>query len=230
MVSTLRLYTVKFYAVKVSEQAPSRRVPLTRERVVEAALELIDAEGVASLSMRRLGRKLGVEGMALYTHVRDKDDLLRAVAERLLAELSLPPLPREDWEGRIRGVVAAWAGLQVRHPESFPLLYRDRPMTARDADVVEELLDALRTAGLSEEQAAVSYGALVGCLDGMLLARYLTSYDAAEVWRHGARTLDAARYPRYLEVAPHAAEVGGPAIFERGLELLLAGIRSEAAP
>src|SRR6185369_14378185 len=99
-------------------------------------------------------------------------------------------------------------------PEAFPLLYRDRPMTAQDAAVIEELLDALRTAGLSDAEAAVSYGALVGCLDGMLLARYLTSYDAGDVWRAGARHLDPKRYPAYAAVAPHAAEVSGPAIFE----------------
>ncbi|MHB8470723.1 MAG: TetR family transcriptional regulator, partial [Gaiellaceae bacterium] len=81
----------------------SRSRTLSRRRVVEAALALVDAEGTAALSMRRLGRELGVEGMALYTHVRDKADLLDAVAELVLAELDVEFDRSAPWQERIRG-------------------------------------------------------------------------------------------------------------------------------
>src|SRR5207248_11528910 len=66
------------------------RERLTRERVVEAAIALVDAEGIDALTMRRLGKELGVEGMALYTHVENKDGLLNAVSQQILSELELP--------------------------------------------------------------------------------------------------------------------------------------------
>jgi hypothetical protein len=101
-------------------------------------------------------------------------------------------------------------------------------MTPADAEVVEELLDALCTAGLPPAEAAVAYGALVGCLDGMLLAGYVTA-ASSEDWRDRARSFDPERYPRYAQIAPYAAGVSGPAIFGHGLDLLLAGIRAQAA-
>src|SRR5690349_4418442 len=113
------LYTVKPYAGQSMSEQPRRqslRGRLTRERVVDAALELIERDGAEALSMRRLGGELGVEAMALYSYVRSKDELLDAVAERLVAGLELRPVAREDWRGRIRAVVDAWSAIQLRHP------------------------------------------------------------------------------------------------------------------
>src|SRR6185369_2652453 len=67
-----------------ADKAP--RVPLTRDRITEAALRLMDAEGLDAVSMRRVAREVGVEAMSLYNHVRDKDDLLNAVIERVMQE------------------------------------------------------------------------------------------------------------------------------------------------
>ena len=130
---------------------PRRGEPtLSRERVVERALELADAEGAAALTMRRLGRELGVEAMALYTHVRSKDDLLSAIGSRILTELEVVPRERPDWRGRIQAVCRAWAALRARHPHCFPLVY------AADTGVqpvTEELMDALLTAGFAGADA-----------------------------------------------------------------------------
>src|SRR5918912_4075396 len=97
------------------------RTPLSRERVVEAALQLIDAEGPEALTMRRLGRELGVEAMSIYEYTSGKDELLEAVMERLLEELELPTSGHPDWKERIRAVVDAWLRLAERHPNAFPL-------------------------------------------------------------------------------------------------------------
>src|ERR671924_1614136 len=85
----------------------AQRTRLSRERVVEAALELVDAEGPDALTMRRLGRSLGVEAMSLYEYTSGKDELVVAVMERLLEELELPTEGHPDWKERIRGVVEA---------------------------------------------------------------------------------------------------------------------------
>src|SRR5947208_10134910 len=101
-----------------------KRRNLTRNRIVECALDLADEEGIDAITMRRLGSLLGVEGMALYTHVRDKDDLLSAVGAVLLDELELEPRAHADWRGRIESVARAWSSLRARHPRSFPLVFR----------------------------------------------------------------------------------------------------------
>ncbi len=67
-----------------------RRAPLTKERVLRAAVDLLDRDGIDALSMRKLGQELGVEAMALYRHVRNKDDILDGAIDVVLAEIELP--------------------------------------------------------------------------------------------------------------------------------------------
>jgi AcrR family transcriptional regulator len=72
---------------------PRRRPSLTRERVLRMAIRLADREGIDAVSMRRVGQALGVEAMSLYTHVRDKDDLLGGMADLVVGEIPLPSGP-----------------------------------------------------------------------------------------------------------------------------------------
>ncbi len=78
-----------------------QRSPLTRERVLLAAVALADRDGLDALSMRKLGQELGVEAMALYRHVRDKDDLLNGVLEIVVGQIERPKSGK-DWK-RSRG-------------------------------------------------------------------------------------------------------------------------------
>jgi AcrR family transcriptional regulator len=174
--------------------------------------------------MRRLGRKLDVEGMALYTYVDNKDDLLDAVAERVLSELELPELPAGDWKGRIRALVHGWAELQLGHPNAFPLIYRARRWASEDFEILEETFDALAAAGLDPKEAALAYSSMIGALDGMLFAGYLTTYDARGVWQRGRAAADPKRFPHYRAAAAEAAKLRGADIFEHALDLLLRGL------
>ena len=74
----------------------TRREPLTKERIVDAALRVMDAEGLEAVTMRRIGRELGVEAMSLYNHVEDKDDILNGVTERVMTGFDYPPFTG-DW-------------------------------------------------------------------------------------------------------------------------------------
>lgn len=193
--------------------------------MVESALELIDRDGLGALSMRRLGAALGVEGMALYTHVRDKDDLLDAVAVRVLDELELDFDRTRPWQERIRRTALAWAGLQARHPRAFPLVYR--PGTATDAprEVAEEMFDALRTAGFGPRETALAYQTIVNLLDGALLSRGATTdADLQHAWREMADRTDPGVFPRYAEIAPQAATLTWAETLDTALDLLLAGL------
>ena len=196
---------------------PRRGEPtLSRERVVERALELADAEGTAALTMRRLGRELGVEAMALYTHVRSKDDLLAAIGSRILTELEVAPRERADWRGRIEAVCRAWAALRERHPNAFALIYvADTGVQA----VTEELMDALLTAGFAGADAWLAYQTLVFFLDPPLI-HWPKARSPGEVWRPDRGG------PIQRQLAPHARRFGWDDVWENGLELFLDGLEA----
>ena len=202
-----------------------RQRTLTRERVAAAALELIERGSLEQLSMRRLGAELGVEGMALYGHVRNKDDLLNAVAELVLEDLDFPGDRDAHWQERIRRGALAWAALQERYPRAFPLVFRGGLQTEKVRLLTEDILDALRTAGFDAREAAECYQAFVVLLDGALVGK--SSWDEADLraaWRHGAAAVDADRYPRFAEIAPHAARLRWRQILVVQLDLLLGGL------
>lgn len=200
-----------------------RKPRLTREQVVAGALALVEEEGLAALSMRRLGARLGIEAMTLYTYVESKDDLLDALAGTVLAGLELPD-ESLDWETRVRAVVASWAGMQRSYPNAFPLVYRGNLPTDAVRRTTEHLLDALRSAGFDEPGTALAYQTLVCFLDGALLGWPPQSYRAGEAWRQAAERIDRDRYPRQAEVAPFAADLRWDDVWESGLDLMLRGL------
>jgi AcrR family transcriptional regulator len=202
------------------------RERLNRERVVEAALALVDAEGVDALTMRRLGTELGVQGMALYHHFESKDDLLNAVAMRLLGELALPDPPPQEWQARIRAVVMAWAGLQDRHPRAFTLVYRNRSPETWDLRPTEEIYDALRSAGFDEVETANAYLTLIFLLDGALFSRPYPFSTVGDAAGYGASVVDPEQFPRYAEIGPRVAEVSWEQVYGLGVDLLISGLEA----
>lgn len=183
------------------------------------ALELADAEGVEAITMRRLGSLLGVEGMALYTHVRDKDDLLEAAGDLLLEELTVEPRPHDDWRGRIEAVVRAWAALRAAHPRAFPLVFRAPEVLP----VTEELMDALAVAGFRGGDGWLAYQTIVFFLDPPLV--HWPQRPPGEVWHAGP---DAG--PRFRELARHARRFQWDDVYENGLRLLLDGLEAQRVP
>ena len=122
------------------------RVPLTRERILQAALELADANGIESLSMRKLGQKLGFEAMSLYNHVANKDDLLEGMLDVVLAETEPPTTPGE-WDDAIRKSAISVHDALRRHPWSCTLLMearRVRPARLRYMDLLLGVLMQIR--------------------------------------------------------------------------------------
>ena len=95
--------------------APERRSTLTRQRVLEAAVELADREGIESVSMRRLGQELGIEAMSLYTHVRSKEDLLDGMVEVVFQQVPARRR-RGGWKATLRRTILGARDVLVRHP------------------------------------------------------------------------------------------------------------------
>src|SRR3954463_6715260 len=95
---------------------------LDRERITEVTVRLLDAEGLAKFSMRRLAAELNVTAMSVYWYVDTKDDLLELALDAAFGELELPdPEADEDWRGQLRTVAREYRGLLVRHPWISPL-------------------------------------------------------------------------------------------------------------
>src|SRR5919204_6206729 len=92
-----------------------RRTQLTRERVVAAGIELADRDGIESISMRKLAQELGVEAMSLYTHVRNKDDLLDGMADAVISEIPLSA-GEAGWKASLRQMALAAREVMLRHP------------------------------------------------------------------------------------------------------------------
>lgn len=120
----------------------SRSPALTRDRIVEEAIALLDDEGPAALSMRKLALRLGVSTMSTYHHVADKEALVEAIAEHVMASLERPE-PDAAWPDAVRTLAWSFRGLTVRHPAVFRvLLSGPRPSALlRTADDVRSLLE-----------------------------------------------------------------------------------------
>ena len=97
---------------------PGTRAPLSRERVVESALAVMDAEGLEAVTMRRIGRELGVEAMSLYHHVEDKDALLSAMSEAVISKIELPADPDGDPFEQLRSVASGFRRVLLRRSSS----------------------------------------------------------------------------------------------------------------
>jgi AcrR family transcriptional regulator len=126
-----------------------QRGTLTRQRVLEAAVELADRHGIESVSMRRLGQDLGVEAMSLYTHVQSKDDLLAGMVEVVVSQIPVRRRRRGDWKTTLRRTVLSAREIFLRHPwaprviESLP---QPTPSVLRHYDTV---MGILREGGFS---------------------------------------------------------------------------------
>ena len=143
------------------------RSPLTKDRVLKAALRLADKGGIESLSMRKLGQELGVEAMSLYNHVANKDEVLDGIVEAVVREVELPP-EGTDWkEGLRRHAISAHETL-MRHSWAASLWWRraEGPDRMRGA---EFMLRTLREAGFSEDLTYHGYHVLVGHILGFTL-------------------------------------------------------------
>ena len=106
------------------------RIPLSRERILSAAITLADEGGIDSLSMRKLAERLGVEAMSLYNHIANKDDLLAGIVEAVAGEIATPSADTE-WKTAIREIATSAHESLLRHPWARDLWIRTSPGPAR---------------------------------------------------------------------------------------------------
>jgi len=206
------------------------RAPLSRERVLRAAVDLADREGLDSLTMRRLGQELGVEAMSLYNYVANKDDLLDGMVDIAFGEIDLSSDGR-DWKAVMHKRAVSARETLVRHPWAVGLMearVKAGPANLRHHDSV---IGILRKAGFSMDMAAHAYSLMDSYIYGFALQQMnmpaAALKQAPDEAREFLRQFNAEDYPHLSEmVVEHAMEKGydyGDE-FEFGLSLILDGL------
>src|SRR5215218_2957120 len=183
---------------------PGKRVPLSRERVLRAAVAIADATGIGSLTMRSLAHELGVKPMALYYHVANKDEILDGIVDLVFSEIELPSASG-DWRSEI--VRRANSARQVlrRHPWAIGLMESRKtpgPATLRHHDAT---IGTLRAAGFSVEMTAHAYALLDSYVYGFALQEAALPFrgpeTVAEVAEPMMEQFPTDAYPHFVELA-----------------------------
>ena len=203
---------------------PKALAQLTRSTIREAALQVIDHDGIAAVSMRSVSRLLGVDAKSLYHHVADKDDLLDAVAEHLLGQL-LPPTPTGDLRTDLRALAYEFRRVTLAHPEAATLVLTRQMSTLAGLTPVDALLSVLRQAGANPEQSVRLTRVLVAAVVGMLLREVSAgptfgSGNPADIaTRHSE--LEGSALPEVVACAPFLARFDRDEEFASGVDLMV---------
>jgi AcrR family transcriptional regulator len=207
------------------------RTPLSRERILRAALDMADSAGLDALTMRALGQALGVEAMSLYNYIEDKDDLLTGIVELVLSEIDLAPTA-DDWRSDMRATAVSAHDALLRHAWACQLVLSPTSarMIAARMGYIESILARLRAAGFTPDAASRGYHALDSHILGFTiwqLGHTFPTDTPQEFIDTLMRLLDPDTFPYLVEhAAVHlkAAEGEEEGEFEFGLELILDGL------
>ncbi len=225
-----------------------RPAALTREQVLVAALEIIDQDGVEALTMRRLGHALDRNPMGIYRHAADKDALLDGVVEHVLSGLVVPGEPGRDegdddsdgdgdWEAALRSTAHAFRRIAMAHPNAVPLLVTRSvtgPLALRPLGTLrplEELLEVFIGAGFDLHGALhatrLFTGFLYGHIQDELQQRVHDPDETDDLLRLGLHRLPITQFPRLRSLATVLATYDGAAELDEGLDIVIAGLRSQ---
>lgn len=205
------------------------RAPLSRQRVLAAALAYADSEGIEALSMRSLAQVLGVVPMALYKHVANKDELIEGMIDMVLGEID-PPEPGLDWKTTVRRRILSARQAQLRHPWACHAMEQRKTPSPTVLTYMDQMIALFLAGGFSEDLTHHAMHALGSRMFGFSQELYTGSQgqtpDAAS-----ARAL-AAMFPNIARVARHAVHDDGTVVgsgcddqfeFEFALDLVLDG-------
>ncbi len=203
---------------------------LSRERVLEAGLDLLDRDGLEGLSMRRLGSELGVEAPALYNHVRSKEDLLVGIVELLHRRVELPR-EHDDWASAVRFGARSLRRVLLAHPNALPLFVARNVSDAEALRPIEAGLRTLRQAGFGQAEAVHALRTLVGYTLGYAAGetgalREPRHPSAREAALRRLRSLPEGEFPTLRDLAPLSLESGDEE-FEFGLDVIVGGLEKK---
>ena len=211
----------------VRKRRAAAGVPLQRDHIVSTALALVDREGLKALSMRRLGEELGVDPMAVYYYLPNKQALLDAIVEAVMASIDLSvDDPARPPEQRLLGAAHAYRGALLAHANALPILLAHGPVTPVAMRPVELLIGILRDAGLPPAKALAGMNVIAGAVRGavgMAPVHEPTKEDLEAMWR----ALPANEFPRLAE-AFGSSGLSFEQIFDFGMRVITRGLLGEA--
>jgi len=212
---------------------------LSRDAVIERAMQLADAEGLDAVTIRRLGQEFGVTPMALYWHVKNKDELLDAMGDRLFAGLRYDTAPDAPWDEQLRAVTHGLAEALRTHPACVDLAFRRVFYAPEGRAAAEHAFGVLRQAGFGSRQTAdIATHALQtaimlvrsepGAEPGFTPEQVLERRTQKRAY---LETLPAADYPYIRELADDLLDCDDTAAYYAfGIDVFVAGARSMLSP
>jgi len=214
---------------EATEPRVEPRLPLTRDRVLQAALRIADDEGLEALTMRRLGQALGVQAMSLYNHVSNKEDVEQGIVDIVMSEIEVPA--GDDWKAALRSSAISAYHTFVRHPWACSLHMATPRINDARMLWMEGVLRTLREAGFSANMTHHAYHALDSHITGFTLWLVSMPFDTREELVDMAETflpqIPVDKYPYVIEHAKEHLEEPDPdepSEFEFGLDLILEGL------
>ncbi len=216
--------------------APAARRPLTRERILQAGLRLIDQQGLESFTMRKLAQELGVDPMSLYRHFENKDALLDGVAEVLWGEVELPG-SETGWEALLRSMATSLRALAHAHPHAYRLLCNNQSLSLAMLRLSDVMLGHLQRAGFAQKRASeilctlCSYAMGYAMVELSTLSPVPSERGTEELTDIARLTQIMRRLPRetparLVEVACVLTDCDMDAQFTFGLDLMLTSLKA----
>ncbi len=204
------------------------RPPLTRGRIVTAAVRLLNEDGETGFSMRRLAKALGVDAMAVYHHLPNKAAVVHAAIAAMVADCDLPA-PHGPWPARVRHLCRSVRALARRHPGVFPLYCVHQTFVPGDFPIQEALLAAVDEARLPPTDTVHAASTLLRYTAGFALdestgtIRPLTAAEGDLM-----RALPVGDFPATARCLDAMLSLDLDTAFDVGLDLLIAGIQAKA--
>jgi AcrR family transcriptional regulator len=218
----------------------ARRTPLSRDALVDAALRVLDRDGLEGLSMRRLGEELGTGAASLYWHVANKDELLELILDRVIGEIELPPPDPARWEEQLKDLYRRAREVLRRHGDVARISLGRIPVGPNSLEIMEWDFALLRGAGIPDTVAAHASDILALYLGAYAFEETLglASPGGSELPPEQAvamigdyfASLPADRFPNVVALARNGALMSGDLDerFEFGLDLLVRGLAAHA--
>jgi AcrR family transcriptional regulator len=203
------------------------RASTTREAVVEAAVRLVDTEGLDALTMRRLAEAAGVGVMTLYTYVKTKDEVIEAVCEVALAQVVADTRLDVPWHEQLRLAMSDLYDTLQQHPGVVDLLVTQTINSAFGDRIREQFLGILREAGFADADAVDALSSLVAhALGYAVMQRTGQERRTPKALEKRLRSLPAEEYPHLSSAAAEYASHVSKRSFDKGLAHILNGLVS----
>lgn len=206
------------------------RTPLSRGAILAAALRLVDEQGLDGLSMRRLGKELGVEAMSLYNHIPSKSALLDGLIEYVIEGVE-PADANEGWTQQVRDMAHSYRALANAHPHIVSLLATRPFNTPAALDPVERALGIFRSAGFDGAASLHAFRTIASFATGYTLAETEGFFgehvpaDTEDILQ--PKDLDPSRFPNLLDLIPTIASCDHDAEYEFALDVIIEGLRAK---